>query len=854
MAKHSPASPPPLLPFEPDYSRLPPLQPVEAGSLPSLAPLVVIGVGPVGQAVLEMLAPWLPVHSANASHAIRMLAVRLDGEPKPDFALPQVGMTSLMPEERLELGYKRGEGSYAWYPSSVGYDWIRPDGRLGLFQDLGYERSALWDTLQGCMADGSKPDVWMVSSAFDAVGSGVIFDLAHLARLVGRAQRYEPFIGWMLALPSVEWGEEHQPEATATLRELTRLLRHDVPRIYKYNPDSDNRSLHLHQARGSEDANLVLLCEPPAEVYGRQAAEFAVSRMAQALLTLAQPAVWQAFRDDVRTLGPLRHHEEEALVSAFGVCAHYVPLPELQGLVRAWLTRDVLFGQEWGAAQAWRRAQVEPDENTAMLLLRQAGHSFLDTLAQASSSLTPIRRWPRADGADKILALALRQHLQEIANRPPPGNNLLACDELLAGMEEVFLRARAPSDMMVPLEETVAQAQQELRNWLHWLRKANQMTETVIANAQKQWEQSTSRTGWRSVVDKGTARSTYESLISGTPDIRQSIRRYVRWAWVVKGKRLHLRLDTLYPSWMPDASGGHHDPDAEAWSQLWRGTQRVVTALTRESSYWPSSLTGPDCALPSTEEAQEAAALALGYDIGIAQAVRTTRKVAYQTSGDTNWLERSWLPAGVTLAKAVSSSRTLGLLLQVHHLISISAVQSLADLRRRYGNRHRMAHTLHVFEPEQLAAQIEERALATLPRRRRSILASTWLSSRTVAALQWPDSVNLFVNAWLANLVEPTFGHGPYRLLRPDLGDGVLQEICVLAADHPLEALHAFVLEEEHLAEQEELARFIQKVLANQGKDLPTRLEEIAGWWESPDPRNVEWYMLVHGLRRRRRS
>ena len=33
----------------------------------------------------------------------------------------------------------------------------------------------------------------------------MIFDLAHLIRLVGRSYNYEPFIGWMLALPGDEW-------------------------------------------------------------------------------------------------------------------------------------------------------------------------------------------------------------------------------------------------------------------------------------------------------------------------------------------------------------------------------------------------------------------------------------------------------------------------------------------------------------------------------------------------------------------------------------------------------------------------------------------------------------------------
>jgi hypothetical protein len=570
--------------------------------------------------------------------------------------------------------------------------------------------------------------------------------------------------------------------------------------------------------------------------------------MAMALLALAQPKIWQAFNEDLRALGSLRRHEDEALVSVFGVCAHYVPLAELQELVRTWLTRDVLLGRDWGAVQVWRPAQVEPDEEAAASLLRKARHSFLNALAQTGSPAHRVTNWPSAHRADSVLALALRQHLQALANRSPPGNSLLLYDGLLAGMEEVFLRANAPFDAIEPLEKVIIQARQELRNWLNWLREANQRAKATIDHAQKQWERSLERIGWHSVLSKNAPEHTYEALINGASDIRQTIRRYVRWAWVLRENRLHLNLDTLYPGWGAGSSGWRHNFDTQAWPQLWEGVQYVVMALTRESSYWPSSLTAPDGTLPSPAQVQQAANLTLAYDTGTAQAIRSPIRVAYQTSGDKNWLERSWLRPGVSVSKFESFSPTLGFLLQAHHLIPLSAVQSLADLRRRYDQRRGMAHTWHIFKAEQLAARIENQALKTVPRRHRDNLITTRLTSRTVAALQQPTLVKLFVNAWLAGLVDPKFGPGPYRLLQPAPETKERQELCSLDANHPLQALHAFIQRDRQLAELEELINLIDETLETQSEEVHTRLDDIDGWWESPESRNVEWYLLVQGL------
>ncbi|MBM3150377.1 MAG: hypothetical protein FJZ88_10205, partial [Chloroflexi bacterium] len=309
----------PALSREPDYSRLPSLQTGGTATSPDLASVVVIGLGPVGQAVVETMASWLPPDPTNGRRPLDLLVVRLSGEARPDFELPLSAGVSLRPNERKEVSYIRGASSYPWYPPKPGGEWKRVDGRLALFQDLGYAHSDIWSLLQAHLGDGREPDVWLVSSAFDTVGSGIIFDLAHIVRLVGEAQNYAPFIGWMLALPNYQWADAHRAEAAATLRELMRLLRHDLLRNYEYSAKSDNRKLWAHQARGDEDANIVMLCEATADFYGPKAAEAVVGHMALALLALAQPEVWQTFRNSLRHQAQMLQLESQASIGAFGV-------------------------------------------------------------------------------------------------------------------------------------------------------------------------------------------------------------------------------------------------------------------------------------------------------------------------------------------------------------------------------------------------------------------------------------------------------------------------------------------------------------------------------------------------------
>ena len=828
----------PVLPREPDYDRIPPLQAVEYPLPPTLTPMLVIGLGSVGRAVLERLATWLPPRADGTLRGIHLLAVDLEGKARSD-SVPSDIETLLLPGEQLQLRYQAAPGRH------TSDEQTRWDSRWSLLQDVKTEPPAAWQVLQRVLGNGSQPDVWLVASAFDVVGSGMIFDLAHLARLVGEAQNYQPFIGWMLGLPSREGEREHHAEAAATLRELERLLGYDLPRVYEYNRNSTNYVLHRHWRQGRDDASAVFLCEPPSELYTRRAIPFVADRMALALLALAQPAVWRAFGEDLQALSVQRHTEIEAPVSAFGVSAHYVPTTRLQDLVRTWLTRDVLLEREWGVLQSWRPTQVEPDEDAALAVLGGANHEFLKTLSLADSPSARLSHWPPADQVEQALSLVLRQHFQDLVDRSPPGNPLLTCDQVLAGLEEILLRSNAPPAVVESLNSVVIQTRQELQNWLKGRRTSHEIAEEVTTAAERRWKQALALKEWHSVLDEQAARRTYEAITSGSPDIRKRIRQYIRWAWVVEENHLRLHLDTLYPGWDPDMPGWRHDLRTLDWPQIWESSRRVVTALTQEPQYWPSKLIAPGHHLPAPAKAQKATEPILSYDANVT-------RVAYLSSDDRQWLERAWLPAGVKVSKVESSLPSWGVSLQVHHLIPLRAVRAVSEFEKQYASRRvASARKLHIFDPEQRAFEIEARAISTVPRRRRRDLTVDRLSNKTVAALQKPDLVRFFVGAWLNGFVEPAFGPGPYRLAHPT-PDGERQEARLLDNNHPLDAMQAFVLADPGSTTQADQADL--PTWDTQNERAQNRLQKIADWWQSPDPKNVEWYLLVYGLMEGERS
>ena len=195
-ARAAPTPALPVLPQYPDYTQAPTRLSVKLPSFDgAFAPLAIVGIGAFGQAVVETLAAWLPPPAPGQPRVVTLRVIRAAGEAQAlGWTLPET-QSNLAPREHLELPHQRqGE-----------LEWTRRAGLDVFMQDIRSEPSQLWNMLQAILSRQPKTDFWVVASAFDPVGSGMIFDVAHLIHLVAQAQNKSPFIGWMLALPGTDW-------------------------------------------------------------------------------------------------------------------------------------------------------------------------------------------------------------------------------------------------------------------------------------------------------------------------------------------------------------------------------------------------------------------------------------------------------------------------------------------------------------------------------------------------------------------------------------------------------------------------------------------------------------------------
>ncbi len=422
---------------------------------------------------------------------------------------------------------------------------------------------------QAILSRQPKTDFWVVASTFDPVGSGMIFDVAHLIHLVAKAQNKSPFIGWMLALPGTNWGDDEQPLAAAMLRELTRLLQGDATRTIEYSPASQNRALHAHEARGREDAQAVFLCEAPPDSNPQMAADHVIQRMALALLALMQAPVWTRYHASGDSMS--KAAADDAAVDAFGIHAYYTALPELQSVVRTRLARDILLNREWGVVRSVRRAQIEPDEAGAGELLKSAGHDVLTAIEKAVFHGQRPRQWPGTINAELTLASVLRVQLQSLLDPGARGGHFLGCYALLAGLDEILPRAGLPEERLAPLQAIVAQAQKELDDWQKWLRSALEATDISIHQASEQWEAAQTKPGYTGSLAEGAPESAYGQLSSAKSTCRTRLPDYVRWAWIRQDATLTLRLDVLSPGFQETLpSDWRFPPDKQRFPALWQ--------------------------------------------------------------------------------------------------------------------------------------------------------------------------------------------------------------------------------------------------------------------------------------------
>ncbi len=839
---------PPSFQLEPDYEHVPNVVIHPPAQRMSLASLVVVGVGGTGQRVLQRLRRLLAQYAGEESaQVVTLLAVGLQDSAEEMCGFP-FQERILDPSQELGMPLSRDRSptqQWPWLPEEfpLGQRATRVEGRLAVFQDLQRAHPDVWEALGRHLGRGDRPDVWLVGSTFEATGSGMIFDLAHLIRLVGRSYNYEPFIGWMLALPGDEWGRECWPEAVATLREWQRLAVEDE-RAYMYNPYADNQALHAHSARGQEDCHLLFLVRPPVQeaVRAEEEGQAAVDLLATALFALAERATWQRFREDVEDVRRAQR-APHSLLGTFGLKCVAVPLDELQENVRRRLAYDLLFDDERGLFKGRAVFSVAPDEETARGVLLRTQHPLLEAIARSHSTG---REWSGLASEQVLFSFAgaLREQLQRLVDEEG-ADGLAACYALLQGLKGLLSQAHAADPSVIEKLITFLRAvEKEMKSWIRWSAQARREAQRAIAPyTRRRAERRRTNPIWTSEASSDVVERIYHRL--SNPDLFERIRQHVRWAWVVEGTgtdvRVRLYLDTLYPGWRRARrpTSWRLAVGDRTGKLLWQRVLEVVQAYTQEPAYWPQSLSN----FHQDQEVSEVS-VCLEYNGSLPE-----WSFSYLISGDETWREASWGASEAGLQRIDSGVRTLGVTFRWWVPLRFEHVSAFVRAQQLYLAHGRRAKTLHIFEPEQQALLLEYKAFGRHIRHRRGKGERDvfpWLPETVMRWLVSEENrrrVRAFVGAWFAGNVECHSHEGRCHLVWQN-------RKWTWHVRHPLDALVQFMETDWRDVPEEAINEWNEWLSRpDNQKRVGEILNDIWAWQDDwHNPKNVHWFILAWGF------
>lgn len=803
---------------EPDYRSVEKLHaaPVATPQFPHDA--IVIGVGPVGRAVTERLAEELPDRPERL-----LLSVGIAGmEHDSGLLLPQPD-SHLKDSEKLTLrgGYSSSESD-------------RSDCRSTLLIDLGYTDPAIWTAFQQMAAklpSGTQGGIWLVASLFDVVGSGLIFDLAYLAKLVSENQNKTPSVNWLVTLPTSEWGDEHLAAAGAVLREVQRLMDGASPeRPYEYAPHSNNTALREQWVTGKSSISRLFLCYPSQDSFGQEAGREVIEQMVILLKPLLQPNGWSTIRD---SLGNSKQ-DSDPCCTLFAGKTHTIPLQLLQEWVRTQLAAKVLTNEGGGIFPGrFRRTTI--DESAALTLLEYSKDNFLKQVANDQRSRSRTRQWPPAQNAKTKLIEAVRNQLEERGRSESPAQLILVAKSLIATLQSILSRASAEQEVLAGLQNVLKEAAKEIETWQKWGEQVTEESERRLSQIRRKWQQSVPP-GWRRLIDDRALEEILGKFT--TEEFNSSWQQYIRWAWLSSGPLLQIRLDTLFPDY-EKKYGWRHLADGDVPS-LWNGVNGVMAALTGEN-YWPTSVHSQD-GTKLTEVVKDLEGLTGRYG-SISTGRGMISRQGFQISGNVAWRNRMAFPDGVAIHRIDNKTTVEGSLLLLHTGVPIDSLALRETVMKPYWQRR--SPELHLFEPEKRAVAIEQAALATLSRRERRELPGSQLSSPVVGLLQWEDLVKAFVWAWRLGWVTPALRAGVYRLTLPDAPESSWNWVAEKPCNHIVEAMQAFVLSKKDMSDQNKLARQVQQAL----KPESEARNEVEGIHSKSEKWEVDWWFLVRGIK-----
>lgn len=834
----------------PDYSSTPELHFREEETCLDMAPSLIIGLGSMGMAVLRSIAARIPAPLPGRKSFPRLLCITLQDEPEQDDELPPNDGDLPISITRLDLEVARHRGTRPWYDPAT-QEWSRPDGRLALFQNLNLDHSPLWDTLQDLLQE-DKPDVWLVGTTFGA-SSGMILDISHVIRLICKKQNFTPFLGLMLILPNQNWASSHQAESAATLREIGRWLRHNKPRFYEgYAPESDNYELREHTARGDEDANAVILCEPDPDLFGPQAAETLCKKTSLSLFTLLQTQCWKSNPADLRSfLGRERYTPRtrpDIFVTSFGISAQVIPMQALKQAVRARIARDVLVGRSNSVLRAWRDGEPATSaEEISTFLATCQNQKLIATVASIRSRMDVPTVWPSTEDASEVL---IRQLISWLQRYLASGAGLGKCASFLTALRSRLTLLELPALVSSALLPPVDDGIYALEAWRRNLRDVSDWCNRQVFPADRAWHKTRTDPVEQNLLPANQPEKIANLLLS-IPNIQKEINSYILPAWIGMNGHLALRLDILPPMWK-EANVYHSFTPAEFQSDcLWKTILSVIAALSQDPRYWPSGFDSQDAKQPDQQDVEKTTALTLRYDRGlIPQEVVQYRRVL-QVSMDQVWIEQEWLGRASNPIPVKALTPFIGILFRIYKQIPLATLESgiISHGRDQYiAKRRCFASTIHIFSEEQMAAHCEDQAFASLSYKDRRNLRSFELNADTVDLLKEPRLVDALVRAW---------GNGYLRQRKnPDRTQLSISNQQPLweepALVHPLDCLRSMIAKER--TNQETIIQALKGHLEPDLNLISRQLASIVEWWKSPDTRDMDWFILAAGILRKRRD
>lgn len=376
---------------------------------PKFKDTLIIGVGEVGAMVLDQMAPDLQRRFAeypDLPRNVRLLFIDVQptGATRTTLAyqptrLSADQMVLLQPkfsdvDETLSRDREKCPHLW-WWEGNRADDCGRAAGRMALFYDLlnGTESSIIWQTLQRTLEDLRDPLVWVVTSTFDDIGSGMAVDLARITRLV-RQREVVPSL--FLSLPANCWSGPDQSEQSArsiaTLREIERLMRNaDVPFIY--NPFAGQVALDQWIQESSPIGQVYLFDaakgnnESRLDLTDIKAQVGIAALMSDSLMALIESDLQLQFQQQFNPLiaaaGTLINTNRQSVVGSFGCYSKYMPIDAIRSALEERAIHELLFADQVGllpvgqfdAEVSWQSLPIED-----LLAARsQAGNADSDT-------------------------------------------------------------------------------------------------------------------------------------------------------------------------------------------------------------------------------------------------------------------------------------------------------------------------------------------------------------------------------------------------------------------------------------------------------------------------------------------